>query len=114
MTQNQIAYHSMKETQRSNRAREIENERSNKAKEAENLRHNTETEKQTRWKDKHAHEIAFDELEEKKRSNKSQEVLKGISIGTDVIKHFLPSGNAVVGNASNIMGAIQGAAQLFF
>lgn len=104
MTTNQIAYHNLLESQRSNKARESENYRSNLAKEAENYRSNTAKEQENIRSNKadesirrRSNKIKSQELDESKRHNKVQE---GIGISDSVSKHTSAIGSVIKGIGS--------------
>lgn len=79
MTSNQIAYQTLKENERSNKAREDETARSNRAKEDETKRSNLATEAET---SRHNQTVE----KETERYNKNKNATDYINAGANVVK----------------------------
>lgn len=130
MTHNQINYWTLKENQRSNRAKEVETnrhnvatetqssrelaetQRANLAKESENYRHNYATETEGARHNKATEQQTANDLLEKSRSNRAQEALKheyNLVKASDVAeKERANRANEVIGRnnaTANLIGA---------
>nr|AVX53418.1 putative ORF1 [Marmot picobirnavirus] len=104
MTTNQIAYHNLLETQRTNKEKERETNRANIAKESEMFRSNRESERENRRSNmsneqikRDVNRLKSDELQEASRHNKMQEK---IGISDSVAKHVSSVGSAFRGIGS--------------